>query len=129
MEKPKKKVSYDACHRRVREIRGTASKCETCGVLGAKRYEWASITKNYEDINDYKQLCTRCHRKMDGFDTRQFLRINPKPCVRCGKKFTPRAGQQIMCGDRAKKKGCTYKHFNEYHLKRYHEKKKLKGQI
>lgn len=58
-------AKYNALHARVRAARGTPSRCEDCGTTTAKRYEWASITKNYEDIYDYKRLCSSCHHIFD----------------------------------------------------------------
>lgn len=59
-------AGYAAMHLRVASIRGTPSECERCGTTAAKRYEWASLTKNYADVMDYVRLCTSCHHKMDG---------------------------------------------------------------
>ncbi len=59
-------ATYAAFHLRVRAARGAPSKCEHCGTTSAKRFEWASISKNYEDVNDYVRLCASCHHKFDG---------------------------------------------------------------
>ena len=59
-------AGYDAFHARVIEQRGQPSQCEDCGTTTAKRYEWASLTRNYADVNDYKRLCVSCHHRMDG---------------------------------------------------------------
>lgn len=61
-----KSTSYSQCHYRVRKLRGTPKKCEVCGSITAKKYEWANLSGNYEDINDYKRMCTSCHCKHDG---------------------------------------------------------------
>jgi hypothetical protein len=58
--------SYGACHYKVRRLRGTPQLCEVCGTTSARKYEWANITGNYEEINDYKRMCTSCHNKFDG---------------------------------------------------------------
>lgn len=60
-------VGYASLHLRVEKIRGKPQKCEFCGTTDPnKTYEWASMTKNYLDINDYKRLCKSCHNKFDG---------------------------------------------------------------
>lgn len=57
------KAGYKAFHLRVNKIRGKAIKCEFCG--SSKFVEWASLTKHYENIFDYKALCRKCHHKLD----------------------------------------------------------------
>lgn len=59
-------ASYSAMHKRTKKLRGKPSFCEHCQTITAKRYEWASLSKNYSDVNDYIRLCTSCHRKHDG---------------------------------------------------------------
>lgn len=61
-----KSNTYGAHHDKVRKLRGKPSKCEICGTTEAKRFEWANITGNYEDINDYKRMCKSCHNRHDG---------------------------------------------------------------
>lgn len=60
-------VGYKGHHRRVSIARGKPQMCEECGTTDPeKRYERASLTHNYADINDYKRLCCSCHRSFDG---------------------------------------------------------------
>lgn len=59
------KAKYAALHYRVEAARGKPSRCEECGTTTAKRFEWASLTKNYADVNDYRRLCTSCHKRFD----------------------------------------------------------------
>lgn len=59
------RASYKALHLRVYSKRGRPARCEKCGTTEAKRFEWASRTKKYEDPEDYLRLCRRCHRIMD----------------------------------------------------------------
>lgn len=59
------KATYTACHRRVEVVRGKPTKCETCGTTQARGYEWASISKRYTDIWDYRRLCRSCHKRLD----------------------------------------------------------------
>lgn len=59
-------AKYGACHTRVEVVRGKPQKCEECGTTDPnKHYDWASLTKNYHDVNDYKRLCRSCHAKLD----------------------------------------------------------------
>ena len=67
------KARYAAMHLRVASVRGQPSKCEHCGTTHAKKFEWASLNKRYEDVNDYIRLCGSCHSKMDG-TVRNFMR-------------------------------------------------------
>lgn len=60
------RASYAAMHLRVQTARGTPSLCDECGTTESPRFEWASISKRYDDVNDYKRLCCSCHHKMDG---------------------------------------------------------------
>jgi hypothetical protein len=62
------KAGYKAFHLRVGVIRGKATICSECG--STKRVEWANITKKYEDIYDYKELCKKCHVKFDDIANR-----------------------------------------------------------
>jgi len=57
-------VGYKAFHLRVGNARGKATVCQDCGDQGF--VEWANLTGNYGDINDYKSLCRKCHHKLDG---------------------------------------------------------------
>lgn len=59
-------AGYSALHLRVAARRGKPSLCEHCGTTEAKRFEWANLTGNYADVNDYARLCGSCHRRMDG---------------------------------------------------------------
>lgn len=59
-------AKYTAFHMRLREKFGPANKCEICGKTGKDfRYEWANLTGNYWDINDFKQMCHPCHKEFD----------------------------------------------------------------
>jgi hypothetical protein len=59
-------VSYTVLHARVRQLRGAPSRCEQCDTTDAsKRYEWANLTGNYADPDDYRRLCVSCHRRYD----------------------------------------------------------------
>ena len=59
-------MKYAALHLRVQTIRGTDSKCDTCGTTDPERaYDWANLTGNYADPWDYDRLCRSCHWKLD----------------------------------------------------------------
>lgn len=60
------KATYAAYHKRVQSQRGKAFMCEKCGRDdNSIRYDWANITGNFDDTNDYQMLCRSCHFKMD----------------------------------------------------------------
>lgn len=58
-------ASYDAFHLRVYKERGKPKSCEVCGCHDKKYYDWANLTGNYSNVNDYKRMCRSCHRKYD----------------------------------------------------------------
>ncbi len=61
------KVTYAAYHYRVQSARGKANHCEECHRYDDNiKYDWANITGDYADVNDYRQLCRSCHFKRDG---------------------------------------------------------------
>lgn len=60
-------VGYTALHEWITRILGAPNKCEHCGTLVAKKYEWANISKKYKrEKSDWIRLCTSCHRIYDG---------------------------------------------------------------
>src|SRR3990172_9117623 len=97
--------SYRRYHRWVREKRGTPNKCEKCGTTTAKHYEWASMTKKYDDIYDYIRLCVPCHRKQDGnlIKIGGLLIKHKRICPMCKKLFQPKSSYQIWCGSYLRK--------------------------
>ena len=58
-------AKYAALHLRVASARGTPSKCGHCGTESGC-FDWASVTRHYQDVNDYIRLCRSCHNKFDG---------------------------------------------------------------
>ena len=56
---------YGALHERLKTRFGPAKKCEVCGGKKAPKYNWANLKGKYEDINDYKQMCAKCHKNYD----------------------------------------------------------------
>lgn len=58
--------SYARYHMRVRAKRGTPKHCEECGTSDPKkRYDWASLSGKFDDVNDYMRLCRPCHTRRD----------------------------------------------------------------
>lgn len=104
------KNEYKAAHHRVNKLRGQPRKCEHCGLTTAKRYEWASKTKNYNDPQDYIRLCRLCHVKFDGLGS-NILKAHEKfrlgkvirKCV-CGTKFKARCNSHKFCPSECYKK-------------------------
>lgn len=59
-------ASYEAFHMRVYKLRGKPSRCERCDLDDpSRRYEWANLTGNYADPDDYERMCVPCHRRFD----------------------------------------------------------------
>lgn len=61
-------ASYKAFHVRLKHRKGRAADygCSVCGTKDPdKRYEWANMTGDYTDINDYQPMCVTCHRRYD----------------------------------------------------------------
>ena len=58
-------AAYAALHPRVASVRGKPSICEWCKTSTAKVFDWANLTGNYADVNDYVRLCRSCHARMD----------------------------------------------------------------
>ena len=55
---------YSAFHARVEKERGKPSLCHECKKTTG-RFEWANLTGDYGNVNDYSRLCVSCHRKLD----------------------------------------------------------------
>lgn len=58
-------VGYDAQHWRVEQLYGTPKECWICGTTEDRRYEWANLTGNYNDPDDFSRMCVPCHRTYD----------------------------------------------------------------
>ena len=62
------KAGYKAMHLRVESEKGKAETygCSVCGTTESyKAYDWANLSGQYQDINDYAPMCRSCHRKYD----------------------------------------------------------------
>ena len=57
-------ASYGALHMRVEAAKGKPKLCSQCGATEG-RFEWANLTGNYTDIEDYARMCVYCHRAFD----------------------------------------------------------------
>lgn len=57
-------AGYQALHLRVQMARGKPQRCERCGTTEG-RMEWANLTGDYVDVNDYERMCVSCHRTFD----------------------------------------------------------------
>ena len=63
------KVGYWGLHRWLDKELGRPRKCEHCGTIKAKRYEWANKSGKYLEIeSDWLRLCKKCHIKLDGIN-------------------------------------------------------------
>lgn len=72
-------AGYASLHRRVELRRGKPRLCEHCSSTKAIEYNWANISGNYHDVNDYIRLCRSCHAKMDNHA--RFLPHKTKICI------------------------------------------------
>lgn len=59
-------ATYSALHYRVYRARGLPKECSVCGTTDpSKYYDWANLSGNYADVNDYARMCRSCHIKHD----------------------------------------------------------------
>lgn len=62
-----KNVGYVGLHNWVRLKLGKINKCDICGSINEKKYEWANVSGEYKrNLKDWIRLCVRCHKKFDG---------------------------------------------------------------
>lgn len=58
-------VGYFALHSWIQRKKGRAKKCERCD--STDWVQWANKSFEYKrDLNDWLELCAKCHRKYDG---------------------------------------------------------------
>lgn len=57
-------ITYISAHCRVRRRRGKADSC-VWGCMDVARYEWANMTGDLANPDDYVGMCARCHRRFD----------------------------------------------------------------
>jgi len=58
-------AGYQAMHRRLYSQFGKPRICGVCGTTDAKCYDYANLTGQYEDPDDYLPMCRSCHWKFD----------------------------------------------------------------
>lgn len=59
-------AGYSSLHKRLHRKFGKENKCYVCGTTDPnKTYDYANLTGNYSDENDYKRMCRSCHWKYD----------------------------------------------------------------
>lgn len=60
------RAGYVAVHTRLNRRFGKPKMCSACGTEDPRKvYDWANQTGNYDDINDYKRMCRKCHGMYD----------------------------------------------------------------
>jgi hypothetical protein len=60
-----KNITYKGAHHRVRLKRGKPTQCSACGAKDTEKLEWANVSGQYHDPEDYIPLCVKCHRGLD----------------------------------------------------------------
>lgn len=59
-------VGNAALHQWVAKHKGRPMRCEYCGRINLKNYDWANIDHQYKrNLNDFIRLCRSCHRLYD----------------------------------------------------------------
>lgn len=54
-----------AFHRRLYARYGKPRICGVCGTTESNNYDYANLTGNYQDIEDYLPMCRSCHWRYD----------------------------------------------------------------
>ena len=61
-------VSYGGLHIWMNRNWGRPKYCDYCGILTAKRNDWANITGSYDrEKENYRRLCRGCHIRLDRY--------------------------------------------------------------
>lgn len=59
-------TEYNYLHRAVEVVRGKPQVCYICQATDPRFiYEWANLTGDYGNVEDYRRLCKSCHSKFD----------------------------------------------------------------
>ena len=87
-------AGYFAIHLWIRKKFGTPRKCSECGTTKAKAYHWANISgKCKRDINDFKRLCVKCHRKFDNTtskgESHVYAKLTNEQVIEIRNKYIP----------------------------------------
>lgn len=105
-------AKYAALHTRLQRRRGIADHCEVCKNTETEtRYEWANLTGDYPNIDDYKQMCAKCHRNYDAKRRKELK--GESSCSICGKV--------ALC------KGLCRNHYFSIKEREYRKRRKLNG--
>jgi hypothetical protein len=60
-------ASISKKHRRLDRRFGIAKKCSFCGTNDPRKtYDWANMSGDYDNPDDFVRLCRSCHWKLDG---------------------------------------------------------------
>lgn len=80
---------YNRIHQQLKRKRTKPSACEHCGTT--ENVQWANISGEYKNLEDFFGLCPPCHHK---YDTEKHgkknggWRVIPEPiCEDCGNKI------------------------------------------
>jgi hypothetical protein len=73
-------AGYAAKHIRVKNLKGKADSC----IWGcdSELYDWACVTGNYDDPDDYVAMCRLCHNRFDIEVKRFIMNTSTDPLVR-----------------------------------------------
>lgn len=70
-------AGYAAFHTRLHRAKGMPLSCGVCSESDpSKMYDWANLTGNYENIDDYMRMCRSCHRLYDRTRVRGGLAVS-----------------------------------------------------
>ncbi len=59
-------ASKGPLHRRLYRVFGQPQKCDVCGTCAPqKSFDWANLTGDYANPQDYKRMCRSCHWRYD----------------------------------------------------------------
>lgn len=59
-------AGYQALHKRLYALHGKPDRCTVCGTTTAAVFDYANLTGNYADPDDYAAMCRSCHARHDG---------------------------------------------------------------
>jgi len=59
------KAGYAAFHRRLYAAFGKPTKCAVCNTEESDNYDYANLSGEYQNIDDYLPMCRSCHWQYD----------------------------------------------------------------
>lgn len=87
---------YYTAHYWIYSKSGKAKYCSKDSSHQSKRFEWANISREYKkELNDWIQLCSSCHRKMDITDV---TRVKQAENARRNKNSSRKIAQYSISG-------------------------------